>query len=76
MDELGLFRPLMAPPEAALELMLLEEYLRAEGYTPGAIRLLFPEQVEQLLSEASRHVSCQLAEIETRAKFVREFSLP
>ena len=59
----------MSSPEAALEMMLLVAYLKEKGYTPEVIHSQTPEQIRKVLSEASTHVSCQLAEIETRAKF-------
>ena len=70
MDKLKLLEA-MASPEGVLELMLLAEYLKEKGYSPEVIHSLTPERCKQLLSEASTHVSCQLAEIETRRKLFK-----
>ena len=76
MPELQLLKALKSSPEAVLELMLLAEYLKEKGYSPETINALPSEQVKKLLSEASTHVSCQLAEINTRTKFFRSGDQP
>lgn len=68
MHKSKLLEVIMASPEAALELMLLAEYLKEKGYSTEGILSLTPEQTRKLLSEASTHVSCRLAEIETWVK--------
>ena len=76
MYELDFQEPIMTTPEAALELMLFEKYLRTKGFTTDTIRKLSAEEAKQLLVEASRYASCHLAEIEARSKYFHLFGLP
>jgi hypothetical protein len=76
MYELEFQEPLMTTPEAALELMLFEKYLRTKGHTTDTIGSLSMEEARQLLCEASSYASCRLAEIEARSKYFHLFGLP
>jgi vacuolar-type H+-ATPase catalytic subunit A/Vma1 len=57
-------------PLARLEASLIDEYLRIHGYDRAAIAALTNSEREALLSEASRHASGKLSEVELRSQFV------
>ena len=59
-------------PEGALERMYIEQYLRGKGHTLQSLSALPEEEARQLMVEASAFASCRLAEVETRARFVRD----
>ncbi len=62
-------------PNADLERMYIEEYLDSMGYCYHAMSFLPEVLRRQLMTEASRYASCQLAQIEQRARFVRDIHL-
>lgn len=62
----------MQEPEAALEMMYIEAYLRAKGHTLHSLQALPEEEARQLMVEASTYASTKLAEVETRAKFMQD----
>lgn len=59
-------------PEAALELMYIDEYLQERGYTMKDLCALPEEEAKRLMIEACRYASFRLAEVESRAKFRKE----
>ena len=59
-------------PEAMLEHVFIEEYLRGLGYDPHCLEELAEELVYDLRAAASTYASDRLAEIEARAGFVKE----
>ena len=59
-------------PNAMLEKALIEEYLKARGYSHEDLKKLPPEVVEKLMKEASQYASLKLEEVEARAHFVKE----
>ncbi len=64
--------PGMEQPGAALERMYIEEYLRDRGYTWRSLSGLPAEEARRLMIEASQYASCKLAEVEKRARFVKD----
>ena len=64
-------RPL-EDPEGPLESALIEEFLRARGLDSVALRTLPQDTAKRVLTEASVYATTKLAEIESRAHFVRE----
>jgi hypothetical protein len=63
-------------PEGQLERTLIEEFLRARGYSAGQVEALPADQRTQLLKEASIYAAAKLAEVEARARFVHELHGP
>jgi hypothetical protein len=59
-------------PDALLEHLFIEEYLRSLGYDPHCLHELPDEVVYDLRAAASTYASDRLAEIEARAGFVKE----
>jgi hypothetical protein len=57
---------------AFLEKTLIETYLKGKGYTLEELRSLPEVEAGQLMKEASTYASCKLAELEDRARFVKE----
>lgn len=62
----------MQEPEAVLERMYIEEYLRQKGHTLQSVHALPKQEAERLMVEASTYASGRLAEVETRAHFVQD----
>ena len=62
----------MEDPEATLERMHIEAYLRAKGHTLQSLQELPEHEARQLIVEASAYASAKLAEVETRAQFVQD----
>ncbi len=67
--ELG---PIIDDPQAKLERMLIEEFLRASGYCLHDILFLPNDLRRRLMTGACLYASSRLAEIELRAHFVEE----
>jgi hypothetical protein len=59
-------------PLAQLERTFIEEFLRAHGVDPQAVRTLPAEQATALLKGASVYAATKLTEVEARAHFVHE----
>lgn len=57
-------------PDALLEHLFIEEYLRSLGYDPHCLNELPEKVVYALRAAASTYASDRLAEIEARAGFV------
>jgi hypothetical protein len=64
-------RPL-EEPLAELERRLIDEYLRKAGHDPDVLRACHDEATRKLLIDAAVHAATKLAEIETRAHYVRD----
>lgn len=62
----------MEEPEAALERMYIEEYLRGRGHTLQSLQSLPEAEARHLLIEASSYASAKLAEVETRAQLMQD----
>jgi hypothetical protein len=61
---------------AALEQLLIDEFLGARGHTLGSVSELPAHEAERLLRAASEHASLRLAEIESRAHYVNVIHRP
>jgi DNA-binding transcriptional MerR regulator len=59
-------------PQADLEMMYIDEYLREKGYSMSDLSKLPEHETKQLMIEACRYVSLKLAELESRARLRRE----
>ncbi len=64
--------PIPPDPDALLERAFIDEYLRSQGYDPQRLHELPEALVKKLMTEASKHASGKLTEIEARAGFVEE----
>jgi hypothetical protein len=64
--------PVVQEPEAALERLYIEQYLRQQGHTLQSLHALPKKEAERLMVEASTYASGRLAEVETRAHFLRD----
>jgi hypothetical protein len=58
--------------EGALECAFLDEFLSALGHTFQSIEKLTQARREALLREAAAYATSRLAEIESRARFVKD----
>jgi len=58
-------------PLAALERQIIEEFLRAAGHDPAALRLRADAQARQLLTSAAQYASGRLCEVESRMHYLR-----
>ena len=56
----------------ALECALIDEFLADRGHTLQSLRMLPAALREELLCAAAEHASLKLAEIESRAHFVKD----
>ncbi len=66
------FYQIMDLPTAKLERMYIAEYLRSKGLSLSELRKLPAIEARKLMIEASIWASTKLAEVETRADFVRD----
>lgn len=64
--------PILGDPNAGLERMFIEEYLRGKGFSLRVICKLPQALGRRLMVEACIYASTRLAEVETRAQLVRE----
>jgi hypothetical protein len=58
--------------QGALECAFLDEFLSALGHTFQSIEMLTKARREALLREAAEYATLRLAEIESRAHFVKD----
>lgn len=65
-------RPRIDDPHADLERTLIDEYLRARGQDPDALRAREDRDAYRLLADASTHAASKLAELEARAHYIQE----
>lgn len=59
-------------PEGELEEALIEEFLRTRGLDRRTIHALPEDRARRVLTEASVYAADRLAEVESRAHFIRE----
>jgi hypothetical protein len=59
-------------PQAALERIYILEYLRGKGYCLRDLEELSREVARRLMTEACFFASLKLAEVESRAQFLRK----
>ncbi len=63
-------------PTVELERMYIESYLKEKGYQLKDLRKLPKKEARRLMAEACTYASMKLAEVESRAKFVRKIHYP
>jgi len=63
--------PPLQEPLAELERRLIDEYLRSAGQDPDEVRARHDASSHELLAAASTYAASRLAEVETRAHYVR-----
>lgn len=59
-------------PLAALERLLIGEYVTAAGLNLAELLQRHDEQATRILAEASRHAGVKLAEVEARSHYLRK----
>ena len=57
-------------PKADLEIMYIDEYLQAKGYSRKELTTLPEEETTRLMIEASQYASFKLEELESRARLL------
>jgi hypothetical protein len=62
----------IADPNAALEQVLIDEYLESCGHTRQSVRKLSEAEALRLLRGASDYASLRLAVIESRSHYVEQ----
>ena len=62
----------MEDPEAKLATVYIDEYLRSHGHTLESICALPKDQAKQLMIEASTYAAIKLAEVDTKARAIKE----
>jgi len=62
----------MEAPEANLERALIQEFLQLRGLDLPALDAMGREEAARILTEASIYAATRLAEIESRAHYVRD----
>lgn len=62
----------MEDPDAQLERMFYDEYLRAKGHTSESLSGLPAAEAKRIRTEACTYASVKLAEIRDKAQFVRQ----
>ena len=65
-------RPPVEEPLAALERLLISEYVTAAGLDLATLLLRHDEQATKILCEASKHAATRLAEVEARSHYLRK----
>lgn len=63
-------------PQAPLERMYIEEYLRGRGHDLISVHALPLAQAKRLMREACVYASNKLAEVESRAHFRKDIQAP
>lgn len=59
-------------PESKLERIFIDAYITGKGYELDRLHELPEAEYKQLMIDASMYASAKLAELETRAHFVKE----
>jgi len=59
-------------PESRLEKIFIEAYITSKGYKLKDLKLLPPDELRQLMVDASIFASAKLAEVETRARLIKD----
>ena len=62
----------MQDPHSTLGKTFVEAFLRDKGYTLQSVRELPEEEARRLLSAASQYASCKLAEVEAKARCLKD----
>jgi len=64
--------PSVGDPFARLEAGLINDYLRALGHDPQALRARTDIEARRLLTQASTYAATRLTEVESRAHYVHD----
>lgn len=64
----------VASRQSALEKEYIKGYLRTKGYELADLKGLPKKEAKQLMKEACRHASLKLAEMESRARFIKKIN--
>jgi len=64
--------PPLEEPLAKLELALIDEYLRTQGYDPVAVRNRSDAAAKAALRDAAIYAAIRLTEVESRAHYIHE----
>ena len=64
-------RPAIEEPLAALERLLIGEYVSAAGLDLASLLQRHDEQAVSILAEASKHAAVKLAEVEARSHYLK-----
>ena len=65
-------RPPIEEPLAALERLLISEYVTAAGLDLATLLSRHDEQATKILTEASKHAAVKLAEVECRCHYLKK----
>jgi hypothetical protein len=65
-------RPPIEEPLAALERLLISEYVTAAGLDLATLLLRHDEQAARILADASKHAAVRLAEVEARSHYLKK----
>lgn len=58
-------------PNALLESILIEEYLKEKGYSHEDLKNMPADVVEKLMKDASQYASLKMEEVKARANFIK-----
>ena len=64
--------PIVGDPFARLELNLIDDFIRARGHDPAALRARRDHEARTILAEASTYAATKLGEVESRAHYVHD----
>jgi hypothetical protein len=70
-EEMRIDGPSLHEPLAELERRLIDDYIRAAGEDPSALRSRTDAAAVRLLTQASAYATSKLAEVECRSHYVR-----
>ena len=65
-------QPPVGDPSRELERALFDEFYRAHGYDSDKLRELDAFELRSLTKQASEYASLKLAEVELRARYIRD----
>jgi hypothetical protein len=69
LTELEYTKNVIEGPQSVMEKILLEEYLKAQGYTLKEVHDLPEEKARELMTKASQYASLKMAQVESSAHF-------
>jgi hypothetical protein len=64
--------PPLEEPQAELERRIIDDYIRALGHDPAALRARTDEAARAILVGASTYAATRLSEVEARSHYVRD----
>ena len=65
-------RPPVEEPLAALERLLISDYVTAAGLDLATLLRRHDEEATRILAEASKHAAVKLAEVEARCHYLKK----